>query len=237
MQTSAWAKTGAAARAVVIVAGVVAIILVVAFVAMILVRWPSFDRAPNQRAQQGEAVGSSEPLIFGDADPVEGTPWFVLPVIEERGGGIGSGSYSGYRPTPGRNMLVVDSRTGAARRLLPDNRRALHRWNILRRDRGTHYGPLDLVDDPTPSAEPPIAYLAVVGERGDKAREQGVDLLIGSFETGEQRWLARDLIGFDQAWILPEGRIAMIVHSRSGTVYSVVDPQDFRIVLSREIAM
>ena len=193
------------------------------------------DFGPNriEAAKTKEVATSAEgrPLRLGEINPIQGTRIVAVEVDEadDRSSGYSSG---GARRQ--RNVLILDSGSGSQRRLLPDNKRIIVQW-IIFGDEQEGYQPSAKVTLAGEKANQHPSFVALV----DTGTEQQPrhDLLMGSFVTGRQSWIARNLDGFDRAWAMPDGRIGIILTERGRTTYRVYDPASLKPILSIPITV
>ena len=145
---------------------------------------------------------------------MEGSPFVTIPVLEEamerRDGGLvsDSGSGSGSGPIE-RNRIILDERTLASRRLLPDDRLEVDRWYDALGAPSGGRDTADLVQTSTGRATP--LYAAVIARPAGKRKSRTFDLLIGRFDTGAQRVVADGLDAVRDVWVRDDGSLLALV--------------------------
>src|SRR5207253_352099 len=164
---------------------------------------------------------------FGDIDQVEGTRFFTIPIVRVEHGG--SGSFSRYAGDE-RNRLIVDSTTGASRRVLPNTDFSIVNWiepklEIAKTGIVIDTGqPTDGNDQDRSSG----VYAAVVKRDGRTDKEPATyDLLFGRFENGTQVWAARGLSGVESVWLTPDRKLAVVAATPKGAIFRLYDLTTF----------
>jgi len=185
----------------------------------------------DDRPKRAVGADPSAVLTFGPITEVEGTPFFTMPIV--RKGGRGADSYGGSDSgTDERNRLIIDSRTGASRRVLPNEDFELVTW-IEPKPRAA-----DTDDNDTEAAasrKPSGLYAAVVLRSGRVDRGTDTyDVLLGRFATGQQQWIARGVTDVQGVWITPEGKLAMIAAVGDHGTFRLYDPATFEQLLENK---
>ncbi|MBA2467469.1 MAG: hypothetical protein H0V46_07700 [Sphingomonas sp.] len=180
---------------------------------------------------------SGASLTFGAIENVKGTPFFTVPVqrLEES---AGSGSYfkGGGAEV---NRIIVDSRNGISRRVLPDEKFVIVNWILPSGTPGEKFDRFDALD-PTAVEESKTApefYAAVVKRPGKEEDDSRYDVLLGRFDTGQQTWIARNLDGVAGFWRIADGRLAMIAATDGRGVYRLYDTKTFGQVVEKELKL
>lgn len=212
--------------AIVGLGGIVAFILLVAAVT-----------GPFDRRQPAKVAGTKaeETFTVGGVQPLTGTQLVQMDIAASGG----SGSYSGKGPDV-RNILLLDRRTGASRRILPDNSRRISRSSFLpaqaEQVAQTAGDALMGVDGRTAddSRAPPAYYLLEVEQRGNPELE---DLLVGRIADGKQAFVMTGIDGVDSTWMDSPTRLGLIVREKLRLYYRVIDIRSLKVVENRPIAI
>lgn len=148
-----------------------------------------------------------------------------------------SGSYSGSGGSDLRNILLLDRRTGASRRLLSDNSRRIRQSRFLPARAEPGAAPADAevlmsgqVDDRAPAAY----YLLEVAHERDPDVE---DVLVGRLADGRQGVVMAGIDGVDLIWMDSPTRLGLIVREKLRLYYRIVDIPSLKVVESRPIAI
>ena len=182
------------------------------------------DRGQPQRVGQ-DRTGAA--LAFGNIERVEGTRFFTIPIVRaDRRGGYGS--FSKYGGDDQRNRLIVDSTTGASRKVLPNADFEIVNW-MEPTDAASRSE--NLADGDSKPSSVGI-YAAVVKRPGAKEKDHPTyDLLFGRFEDGQQAWVARGLAGVESVWLTPDRKLAVVAATPKAAIYRLYDPASFKQVL------
>lgn len=192
-----------------------------------------YQRRDTGQPQQIAHDKSGAALTFGDIDKVEGTRFFTIPIL--RGDGSkGGGSFSGsYRGSDERNRLIVDSATGASRKVLPNADFEVVNW--IEPTGKISDSVSDAVDEAIGDQSSTSAsglYAAVVKRPGRAEKDPSTyDVLLGRFDDGKQVWIARGLAGVQAAWITGDGKLAMVAAIGDRGIYRLYDPKSFQQLL------
>jgi hypothetical protein len=179
---------------------------------------------------------SGAALRFAGVDRVQGTRFFTLPIVS---GTRNPDSYSIFGSgSDERNRLIVDSATGASRRVLPDENYAIVNW-IEPGDRSSNGDMREesaATDHVQPTAGALHWYAAVVKRPAkDKDDPATYDVLLGRFDDAQQQWIARGLSGVEEIWDTPDGRLAMVAAVGGRGIYRVYDPLTFKQLLQSDL--
>jgi hypothetical protein len=177
----------------------------------------------------------SEQYSVQDVEDVRGTD---LVKIEIGIGAPGGDPYSSSSDSDQRNLILLDRRTGANRRLLPDNSRHVAL---------TWFFPAAVED---PAAEDKARAVEVAGETAAKAppppyayyvlavrqaKGRLNDLLIGDLASGRQAFVLNGINGVDKIWMLSPTRLAVLMRADMRLHYRVIDIPTLKIVLARQL--
>ena len=172
-------------------------------------------------------------LRLGEVEPVEGSPFVTVPVLEwardRRDGGLMSGSSYGSGPDAiERNRIILDERTLASRRLLPDDRLEVDRWYDALgapsggRDTGIVVG--------TSTGHATSLYAAVIARPAGEREGRTLDLLIGRFDTGAQRVVAAGLDAVRDVWVRDDGALLALVEVDGATSVRAYDARGLELL-------
>lgn len=150
------------------------------------------------------------------------------------------GSYSGSGGSDARNILLLDRKTGASRRILPDNSRRIRRSRFLPARAEPGAAPSEdelLMGGRQPDEDrrhPPAYYLLEVAQAGDRDL---VDVLVGRLADGRQAVVMAGIDGVDLTWMDSPTRIGLIVREKLRLSYRIVDTPSLKVVENRPIAI
>lgn len=204
-------------------AGVVALIVLATVVSN------AFDR---HRPAQVAGTKAEETFTVQSVHALPGTHIIQMEV----GTPAPSGSYSGSGSDM-RNILLLDRRTGASRRILPDNSRRIRQSRFLpaRAEPGTATADDELLMGGQGGERQPAAYyLLEVEHQGDKDLE---DLLVGRLADGKQAVVMSAIDGVDLTWMDSPTRLGLIVREKLRLHFRIVDIPSLKVVESRPIAI
>lgn len=213
--------------AIVGLGGIVALILLVAVVT-----------GPFDRRQPARVAGTraEETFTVGGVQPLTGTDLVQMDIAASGGNG---GSYSGKGPDV-RNILLVDRRTGASRRILPDNSRRISRSSFLpaQAEQVAHPGDNPLMGANggrmADSRAPAAYYLIEVEQRGNPELQ---DILVGRIADGRQTFVMTGIDGVDSTWMDSPTRLGLLVRERLRLYFRIVDIASLKVVENRPIAI
>jgi hypothetical protein len=209
--------------------GVLGIVAIIALAVSVV----SLDR-PYQPARVAD--GKHETILtIGEPYRLSGTGLLAMNISASEGR-MGSVASSGGRSEEVRNILIVDSASGASRRLLPDNAHHVVQSSFYPAKAQLDEEAEDDRTGDTPSARgaPAAYYVIQLRQAGDSEHE---DLLVGTLATGKQAVVMRGIDGVDRRWMLSPTRIGFLVRQRLQLYYRVVDIPSLRVILSRRIAI
>jgi hypothetical protein len=173
---------------------------------------------------------------FGDVDQVAGTRFFTVPILRSNGNDDGGAFSSDGRGDDQRNRLIVDSSTGASRRVLPNQNLQIVNW-LEPAAEPQNQGELQLSESAKGKVSSGL-YAAVVKRPGKTTKDRPTyDVLLGRFDTGQQAWIASGLSGVQSLWITPDHRLAMVAATASGGIYRAYDPATFRRQLEAKLPL
>ena len=187
-----------------------------------------YERRDNGQPDQIGRDRTGADLTFGGVDQVKGTRFFTIPIVRVENGSSGSFTKR-YAGGDERNRLIVDSTTGASRKLLPNSDFRIVNWieptaaaaDTSASDSGSESG-----------ARSSGLYAAVVERPGRSDKDPSTyDLLLGRFEDGQQAWLAKGLSGVEATWITNDGKLAVVAAIGNRGIYRVYDPKSFEQLL------
>jgi hypothetical protein len=175
-------------------------------------------------------------LRLGEVSRVENSPFVTIGI---EAGDDNAGSYTKSSVSV-RNRLIIDTRTGDSRRLLPDNSSEIVNWSQPDttptsggREGLNSYSPEGLRSTGTGK----LYYIAVVKRTG--SQENGpphYDLLLGEFASGRQQWIGRQFDGVDSTWLTTDGKFAYIATLQGQARFRTVDPINFKPIIDRPLA-
>jgi hypothetical protein len=188
---------------------------------------------PNQIARDRSGAA----LTFGDIDQVEGTRFFTVPIVRTEH--ESSGSFSSYAGSDERNRLIVDSTTGASRRVLPNADFSIVNWIEPKVEmEKTRAGAVEDTAKGDNEARPSGIYAAVVKRPGKANKDSATyDLLFGRFEDGKQAWVASGLAGVEAVWFTPDHKLAVVAASAKGGIFRLYDPVSIGQLLEKDLAL
>ncbi|HEX9964556.1 MAG TPA: hypothetical protein VGB04_06180 [Allosphingosinicella sp.] len=191
---------------------------------------------PSRRYQPAKVAGTKaeETFTVQSVRALPGTDLIQMQV----GASSSSGSYSGSGGSDLRNILLLDRRTGASRRILPDNSRRIRESRFLpaRADPGgAPSGDEALIGAaPGDATDPAAYYLLEVAQEGDRNVE---DVLVGRLADGRQSVVMAGIDGVDLTWMDSPTRLGLIVREKLRLYYRIVDVPSLKVVESRPIAI
>ena len=176
-----------------------------------------------------EAAGTHEVFTVSNIHPVPHTDLVSMDVqaSEDRGSGSLSGRGSG---SDQRNIVLLDTVTGASRRILADNRRRISEYGFLP---GDHGGRGDVTNEDT-TTKAVTSYYLVIDQPGDAGL---IDLMVGSLASGRQAVVLTGIDGVDSVWMPDAGHIAVIVRDKRRLFYRTIDMNNFKVATSHPIAI
>ena len=171
---------------------------------------------------------SGADLTFGGINQVKGTRFFTVPIVGVEHGSSGSFSKR-YAGGDERNRLIVDSTTGASRKVLPNSDFAIVNWiepTAAASDTRRY-------ESGSPSSEDSSGLYAAVVQRPGKTDKDPAtyDLLLGRFDDGRQAWIAKNLSGVEATWLIDGGKLAVVAAVGNRGIYRVYDPKTFKQLL------
>ena len=191
---------------------------------------PPDDGQPQQIAHDKSGAA----LTFGHIEQVEGTRFFTVPIVRVENGR--SGSLSKYAGTDERNRLIVDSKSGASRRVLSNADFSIVNW-IEPKTRISNTEDR-MADDAAGDERSSGIYGAVVKRPGRTDKDPATyDLLLGKFEEGTQVWASRGLAGVEAIWLTPDRKLAVVAATAEGGVFRLYDPADFHQIMEKDLAL
>jgi hypothetical protein len=205
-----------------------------AFLFSLLLSCAACGYQPRDRGQPDQIAKdrSGAALTFGGIDPVAGTRFFTIPIVRVEHGG--SGSFSNYAGGDERNRLIVDSTTGASRRVLPNTDFSIVNWiepKLEMAKTGDVVAIEQAVDGNNQDRSSGV-YAAVVKRGGRKDKGPATyDLLFGRFEDGTQVWAARGLSGVESVWLTPDQKLAVVAATPKGAIFRLYDLTTFAQLL------
>lgn len=189
---------------------------------------------PPARVAAGGAAQQS--YVVSRIEDVRGTPFEQI--VISAGEGAGKVAYSSGAGRDDRNLILLDRRTGANRKLLPDNDHRIETRDLLPAAAMTEsdsQDPQDLyvTDEADKPAEvPPAAYYLLVVRAPDAAT---ADLVVGAIAGGPVKAVMHGLDGVDRYWMQDSTHLALICRERQQLYYRVVDMASLTVVTSRRI--
>src|SRR5262245_53975883 len=187
-----------------------------------------FEPRDNGQPDQVGRDRTGAHLTFGGIDQVKGTRFFTIPIVRVENGSSGSFTKR-YASGDERNRLIVDSTTGASRKVLPNSDFQIVNWiepNAQASDTRRYES-----GDPA-DGDASGLYAAVVQRPGRTAKDAATyDLLLGRFQDGQQAWIARGLSGVEATWITADGKLAVVAAVGDHGIYRLYDPKSFKQLL------
>jgi hypothetical protein len=207
--------------------GIIAIILLAA------IATTAFDPPPEAKVAEREG---GTVYTVGDAQNLRGTDFVQLVISASEA--QSSGSYS-YSREDRRNILLLDRRTGATRRLLPDNRRRIGniiylsaRGDLLNQQEEALMGTGG--EDAADKESAPLAYY-VLQVRAGAEDEDLYQVIVGRLGDGAQAVVMAGVEGVDSMWMHTPHRIGMLVREKLALHYRIVDVATLKVVHSRRV--
>jgi hypothetical protein len=209
-------------------AGVAALIFIAVVILNVGGRAPEPARIAGERPEESFSVRGAEPLA--------GTSLIRIDIAAAQSGSSGSSAYSGSGVDDLRNILLLDRTSGAARRLLPDNRRRIERAYFLpaRADFAPEPDAAVAAVSADEDAPPPAYYVLLVEQPGRRDR---IDVLVGTLASGQQAYVMAGLEGVDSVWMHGPATIGFLVREQLSLHYRIVDIGALRVVETRRLAI
>ena len=207
------------------VAGILAFVLLIGMIA-----------APSRRYQPAKVAGekAEESFTIGTVERLTGTDLVRMEIAASDA----TGSYSSEGGRDLRNILLLDRRSGATRKLLPDNRRRIVATRFFPATESGAIAPDgDLIAagaDGEQAERPPAYYVLQVANAGDGDLE---DVLVGRIADGGQAFVMTGIDGVDTMWMDGPTRLGMVVREKLGLYYRIVDIPSLKLVANRRIAI
>jgi hypothetical protein len=195
-----------------------------------------YERRDRGEPQQIAHDKSGAALTFGHIEQVDGTRFFTVPIVRVEH--ARSGSFSKYAGSDERNRLIVDSKTGASRRVLTNTDFSIVNW-IEPKSRMSN-SEADRMNRAAAGDESRSIgiYGAVVKRPGRTDKEPATyDLLFGKFEDGTQVWAARGLAGVEAVWLTTDRKLAVVAATAKGGVFRLYDPADFHQIMEKNLLL
>jgi hypothetical protein len=193
-----------------------------------------YERRENGQPDQVGHDRTGAALTFGTVSQVQGTRFFTIPIVRMEHGASGSFTKS-YAGSDERNRLIVDSATGASRKVLPNTDFAIVNW-IEPTSVASDASEYSARDGSTGRATG--LYAAVVDRPGSTEKDAHTfDLLFGRFEDGQQAWVARRLSGVEAVWMTQDGKIAVVAASGDRGIYRLYDAKSFQQLLEAPLSL
>jgi hypothetical protein len=194
---------------------------------------------PSGRYQPAKVAGkkAEETFTVGNAYSLKGTDLVRMDIAASNGRG---GSFSGGSQSDMRNILLLDRRTGASRRILPDNSRRISRALFLpaQVDSGAvdpdGYALPGESGAPDGKRSPAAYYLLQLEHPGDRGLQ---DVLVGRLSDGKQAFVMTGIDGVDSSWMDSPTRLGLIVREKLRLSYRIVDVPSLKVVENRPIAI
>lgn len=159
---------------------------------------------------------------------------------------IGIGTDAGRNPygssgggADQRNLILLDRRTGANRRLLTDNSRHIEQsWffpavaEAPAADDGAKVVEYDAAPTVKAPPSPPYAYYVLAVRQRDG---QTMDLLVGDLASGNQAFVVSGIEGIDKIWMLSPTRVAVLMREKLQLHYRVIDIPTLKVVTAHRL--
>ena len=209
------------------------------FLAAVILNACDYDAPDRGKPDQIAHDRSGAALTFGDIDQVEGTRFFTVPIVRVEHGESGGSFTRGYAGGDERNRLIVDSTTGASRRVLPGTDFQIVNWiepktAMSKKDDGV----IDSSAEGGGNQRSSGIYAAVAKRPGRTDKDPVTyDLLLGRYEDGTQVWVARGLSGVEAIWLTPDQRLALVAATPRGGIFRLYDPRSFSQLLEKGLAL
>ncbi|HEX6375713.1 MAG TPA: hypothetical protein VFZ91_08320 [Allosphingosinicella sp.] len=179
---------------------------------------------------------AEETFTVSNVQRLPGTELVQMEIAASEGS-VGSYSSGGERDV--RNILLLDRRTGASRKILPDNNRHVSRSIFLPAEveAKTSVGGDELLlgaADADGESPPAAYYLLQVGQQGNRDLE---DVLVGRIADAKQAFVMTGIDGIDSTWMDSPTRLGLIVRERLRLYYRVVDIASLKVVENRPIVV
>ncbi|WP_311268322.1 hypothetical protein [Sphingobium sp. WCS2017Hpa-17] len=200
---------------VVAIFGIAAIIGVIAIVATLASGFQ--QRLGPVEGQRPVDENASIAPRFSGAERIAGRPFLAMTVVAKNAADTGGSGYSSKSAIDNRNMLLLNVVDGSSRYILPDNGRRLVQWHVLSLAAG----------------DEALAYVALVGD--DAAASY--DVLIGSFATGRQAWVARGVTAMDEPMMVDADTMGLILWDGQRPAYHRYGMADLKETLSRPLPL
>ena len=212
-----------------VIAGIGTVVLLMLVLTVVLpALWSTGSPGSDQQFLPDIGERNVRPRLQG-LTHIDGTPYLsiIVGVPDDEQPYSSTSSSSSSFGNDDRNVLLIDSRTGISRYVLPDNSRALRQWYVLR------------TGGDREAAGPARAYAALVSKAGpvksDGSIEGGFDLLVGNFATGRQIWVARGLAAAEAPQLLDDNHVGVLVWEGDKLAYRIIDLTSFETRLSKDI--
>jgi|GEM_PF-1906426 hypothetical protein len=207
-------------------------------VTAIAVIWLAFILNGSYRPAEVAKVNAAAPpgkiYAIGHISELYGTDNLAVEInLMDDNGRSGIGSSKGGDYGDQRNLLLVNRKTGASNRLLPNNNREIVGIRYFAMQAGTGWESGYGQDDVT-NADVPLAYYALILTA--PGQQNGpIDLLVGTLASRKQAFVQTGLDGVDEMLMLDSRRLALIVREKQRLYYRIIDIPDMKLLLSSEI--
>ena len=202
-----------------------------AFVAIIAIIMIFEMEGPRRPPATVEGAGTHEVFTVENINPVPHTDLISMEVHPADERADGSGYSVRGSSSDRRNIVLLNTVTGASRRILPDNRRHVDEYGFLPRDHGNR----DEATGGEAKAKAAVtSYYLVIDQPGETHL---ADLMLGSIAGERQAVVLTGIDGVDSVWMPDAGHVAVIVRDKHRLFYRIIDMSNFKITASHAIAI
>jgi hypothetical protein len=211
-----------------------AVIGLLGCVAFIAVAAVLFDLSgPRYAPAKVETADTHEVFTVSNINPLRGTDLISMDVKASEG--RGNGSLSGGRSgSDQRNIVLLNTTTGASRRVLQDNHRQISEFGFLPGDRSNRDDVAEAMAEGNATTKAVTSYYLVIAQPGDAGL---ADLMVGSVASEKQAVVLTGIDGVDSVWMPDATHIAVIVRDRRKLFYRIIDMSNFKVTASHPIAI
>jgi len=191
----------------------------------------------DDRAIVAPDHAGGETLEVGNVAPLIGTNLIAIEIDAVDDGASGKGLWGSSYADDTRNLLLLDRKTGASRRILPNNSTRIAAIDYLPAAAEARSQSADEIDRSAGSngKGPPPAYYLLMIERRLKNDDKVYDLLVGTLATGKQAIVMSGLSGMDQNGMIDPTRLGVVVREGKALYYRVIDIPALKQVESNKI--
>jgi hypothetical protein len=202
-----------------------------AFVAIIVIIMLFQMEGPRRAPATVEATGTHEVFTVENINPVPHTDLMSMEVHPSDERADGSGYSVRGSSSDQRNIVLLNTVTGASRRILPDNHRHIDEYGFLP---GKHGNRDEATGGDAEAKAAVTSYYLVIDQPGEAHL---ADLMVGSIAGERQAVVLTGIDGVDSVWMPDAGHVAVIVRDKHRLFYRIIDMSNFKVTASHPIAI